>query len=65
MMYFLPFQGRGLFLFILTMVAQFELELHQMDVKSIFLNGNLEAACMEQLEGFKDVSGQYCLVCKL
>ena len=38
---------------IMTLVAHYDLELHQMDVKTAFLNGNLEEELyMNQSEGF-------------
>jgi len=38
---------------IMTLVSHFDLELHQMDVKKLFLNGDLdEEFYMKQLEGF-------------
>ena len=50
---------------IMTLVAHFDLELHQMDVKTAFLNGNLdEDIYMEQLEGFTKKGNEH-LVCKL
>ena len=49
----------------MTLVAHFELELQQMDVKMTFLNGNLEEKVyMKQPEGFSS-SGCEHLVCKL
>ena len=47
------------------MVAQFDLELVQLDVKTVFLHGNLkEKIYMTQLDGLK-VSGKENWVCKL
>ena len=49
---------------IIALVAHFYLELHQMDVKTAFLNGNLdEDIYMEQPEGFEK-KGNGHLVCK-
>ena len=50
---------------ILALVAHFDLELQQMDVKIVFLNGDLEdEVYMEQPEGFSSREGEH-LVCKL
>jgi hypothetical protein len=41
------------FRIIMTLVAHYDLKLHQMDVKTAFLNGNLqENVYMTQPEGF-------------
>ena len=49
----------------MAIVAHFDLELHQMDVKTTFLNGDLdEDVYMEQPIGFEEV-GKEDLVCKL
>ena len=49
----------------MALVAHFDFDLHQMDVKTTFLNGNLEEEVyMKQLEGFFSSEGEH-LVCKL
>ncbi|XP_070025684.1 uncharacterized protein [Nicotiana sylvestris] len=50
---------------VVDLVAHFNLELYQMDVKTTFLNGSLlEEVYMVQPEGFKKAGKEY-LVCKL
>src|SRR5215813_3783108 len=50
---------------LIAIAALFGLEIHQMDVKTAFLNGELdEEIYMEQPEGF-NVPGQKNKVCKL
>ena len=50
---------------IMTLVAHYDLELHQMDVKTAFLNGDLEEnVYMDQPMGFS-VEGKEHMVCKL
>ena len=50
---------------LLALAANHNLELVQLDVKTVFLHGDLnEEIYMEQLEGY-DVSGKEHLVCKL
>ena len=49
----------------MTLVAHFDFELHQMDVKTAFLNGDLEEEVyMKQPEGFSSSDHDH-LVCKL
>ena len=50
---------------ILALVAHFDFELQQMDVKTAFLNGELEEEVyMKQPKGFSSSQGEH-LVCKL
>ena len=50
---------------IMAIVAHFDLELHQMDVRTTFLNGDLvEDVYMSQPIGFEEV-GKDHMVCKL
>ena len=50
---------------IMALVAHFDVELHQMDVKITFLNGDLEKEVyMKQLEGFI-TNGNDHIICKL
>ena len=49
----------------MSLVAHFDMELHQMDVKTAFLNGDLnEEVYMMQPEGFV-VNDSSTLVCRL
>ena len=49
----------------MELVAYFDIDLHQMDVKMVFLNGNLEEEVyMKQPEGFSSSQGEN-LICKL
>ncbi|RVW30939.1 Retrovirus-related Pol polyprotein from transposon TNT 1-94 [Vitis vinifera] len=62
---FSPVSKKDSLRIILALVAHFDLELQQMDVKTAFLNGELEEeVCMKQPEGFPSSDGEQ-LVCKL
>jgi len=62
---FSPVSKKDSFRIILTLVAHFDLELQHMDVKTTFLNGDLEEEVyMKQPEGFSSSNGEH-LVCKL
>ena len=50
---------------VMALVAHYDLELHQMNMKTTFLNGDLgEEVYMDQLDGFL-TTGKEHLVCKL
>ena len=62
---FSPVSKKDSLRIIMALVARFDLELHQMDVKTTFLNGNLdEDIYMEQHKGFTKKGNEH-LVCKL
>ena len=62
---FSPVSAKDSFRIVMALVAHFDLELHQMDVKTALLNGNLdETVYMAQPEGFA-VKGKENKVCKL
>ena len=51
---FSPIFMKNSFRIIIALVAHFDLELHQVDVKIVFLNGSIEKKiCMVQPESFK------------
>ena len=53
------------FRIIMALVAHYHLELHQMDMKTVFLNGDIEETIyMMQLENFESKESKH-LVCKL
>ena len=62
---FSPVSKKDSFRIIMALVAHYDLELHQMDVKNAFLNGDLEEdVYMDQPVGFAE-EGKEHMVCKL
>jgi hypothetical protein len=62
---FSPVSKKDSFRIVMALVAHYDLELHQMDVKTAFLNGNLhETVYMAQPEGFV-VNEKEKMACKL
>ena len=62
---FSPISKKDSLRIILALVVHFDPELQQMDVKTVFLNGDLEEEVyIKQLEGFSSSSGEH-LVYKL
>ena len=62
---FSPVSKKDSLRIIMALVAQYDLELHQMDVKITFLNGDIEEEIyMNQPEGFS-MEGKDHMVCKL
>ena len=62
---FSPMSTKDSLCIIMAIVAHFDLELHQMDVRTTFLNGDLvEDVYMSQLIGFEEF-GKDHMVCKL
>ncbi|KAM1649269.1 hypothetical protein ACFX14_010564 [Malus domestica] len=62
---FSPVSTKDAFRVVMAIIAHFDLALHQMDVKTAFLNGDLEENIyMKQPEGF-EVKGREKLVCRL
>ena len=62
---FSPVSKNDSFRIIMAMLAHYDLDLYQMDVKTVFMNGNLEKKVyMDQPEGFS-VEGKENMVCKL
>ena len=60
-----PVSSNGSFRIIMALVAHYDLELHQMDVKTAFLNCDIEETIyMMQLENFEFKESKH-LVCKL
>ena len=62
---FSPVSTKDSFRTIMALVAHFDLELHQMDVKTVFLNGDIdETIYMVQPENFESGDPKN-MVCKL
>src|SRR3954465_2694531 len=62
---FSPVSSKDSFIIVMALVAHYDLELHQMDVKTAFLNGDLnEDVYMTQPEGFV-AEGKEHMACRL
>ena len=62
---FSPVSSNDSFRIIMALVTHYDLELHQMDIKTVFLNGNIdETIYMVQPENFESNDSKQ-LVCKL
>ena len=62
---FSPLSTKDSLCIIMVIVAHFDFELHQMDVKTTFLGGDLvEGVYMSQPIGFEEVGKEH-MVCKL
>ena len=62
---FSPISSNDSFRIIMALVAHYDLKLHQMDVKTVFLNGNIdETIYMVQPENFESNDSKQ-LVCRL
>ena len=62
---FSPVSTKDSFRVVMALVAHFDMELHQMDVKTAFLNGDLdETIYMAQPEGFA-IKGKEHMGCRL
>jgi len=60
---FSPVSSKDSFRIIMALVAHYDLELHQMDVKTAFLNGDLdEEVYMQQPEGFIESGKEHLVV---
>jgi len=62
---FSPVSMKDSLCIIMALVAHFDLELHQMDVKMTFLNGDLEEEVYKTQPGGFSFSDRAHLVCKL
>jgi hypothetical protein len=62
---FTPVSKKDSFKIVMALVAHYDLELHQMNVKTVFLNGDLqESVYMAQPEGFA-IEGKEHMECRL
>lgn len=62
---FSPIYTKDAFRIIMALREHYAMELHQMDIKTAFLNGDLEEKIyMKQPEGFIELGSEH-LVCKL